>query len=207
MSVGDSIFLSSVLLALVVVFSLTGDRWNWRKIIKWGLILPGVLFALAIAGTVAYDNFQKRPTPQAEFFGVHLKSTKSDVKFTKGLPSTSLSSDKDGWLYPVPTSGEVEGWYRVGFSGEQIRFVMFLPVEGHRYNVFQPSLLGFKIGSTYDEVIEKLGPPSFSVTSADELRRMLSYEKFNVFFGFSQGQIEVYGIYDPAKGPVKFSGQ
>jgi hypothetical protein len=34
MSVGTGIFLSSVLLAIVILYGVAKDRWRWRRIVK-----------------------------------------------------------------------------------------------------------------------------------------------------------------------------
>lgn len=53
----------------------------------------------------------------------------------------------------------------------------------------------------------KLGEPSDTSEKADGSARLYLYRDYNAFFGFSKGAVEVYGMYDPATGPLKFTAE
>ncbi len=63
-----------------------------------------------------------------------------------------------------------------------------------------PEIMGFKQGSSYEEIIKKLGDPSFISTSKDGLERILYFDNWNTFFDLTKGCVTIYGIYDSTKG-------
>ena len=64
--------------------------------------------------------------------------------------------------------------------------------------------MGMRGGDTYEELIQKFGDPSHLDRSKDELERVLSFEKYNVFFLLKQNRVVLYGIYNPTHGPMEF---
>lgn len=83
MSLGTSIFLSSVVLAIAAIFIATKDRWNWKKLTLWS-VGAGCLIALV---AYAYTSIQQRPKKETSFGDIPLGATKADVKFLKGEPT------------------------------------------------------------------------------------------------------------------------
>ncbi|MDF3822003.1 hypothetical protein P3G55_19010 [Leptospira sp. 96542] len=205
MSVGDGIFLSGLFLGVVGLYAATKSRWNWMRIAKWGLILPIASAAILLVAIWGYGIFQEMPAVQEQFEGIKLNATPADVRFLKGEPLSKQSS-KDHWVYDVGSSSAnpESTVVVVQFRDDRIRYIAYL-TDG-RSN-WTPALLGFSFGDAYDSVLEKLGPPSHISTSTDGLNRILSFEKFKVFFGFELGKITTYGIYDPTTGPMKFANE
>jgi hypothetical protein len=92
----------------------------------------------------------------------------------------------------------------VQFRDTKVRYITYWSSEDQ---IINPDLLGFSIGSSYNEVVKKLGQPSSISTSTDGLKRLLSFEKYQAFFEFSQGKVLSYGIYAPSTGPIKFHNE
>jgi len=203
MSIGDSIFLSAVLLSIVGLYAATKGRWNWKRITKWGLILPVAVLAILALGIWLYSAYDERPIAQESFEGLKLSSTPADVRFLKGEPIAKHSTG-DQWVYDA-YSGSAQpedAVVIVGFRNGKVRYINYWANERQIVNSY---LLGFTIGSDYDSVIKKLGQPSHISASADGLNRLLSFEKYNVAFEFEQGKVKSYGIFDPTTGPLEFS--
>jgi hypothetical protein len=203
MSIGDGIFFSAILLSVVGLYAATKDRWNWKRIAKWGIGAPVALGAFLATGLWGYSTYENRSTKQTQFEGVSLSSSSSDVRFLKGEPIHKNSSE-DLWVYDAHSgsSQSEDAVLLVQFRNERIRHITYWANERQIVN---PYLLGFTIGSNYEAVLQKLGEPSNVSTSADGLNRVLSFEKYNCFFEFQRGRVRTFGIYDPAGGPVKFS--
>lgn len=201
MTMGTGIFLSAVLLSLVLLFNGTKDRWNWKRIALFSLVIPIALAGVIAVGFSAESWLDNRPKPQTAFLDIPLTSTKSDVKFIKGEPAKI--EGEDSWIY----SGESQYGAKntplilVRLRGEQVRFVLYTDTERQ---LLAPALLGFSIGSTYDDVVSALGVPSHTDASADGLSRMISYEKLNVFYSFTQRKVSALGIYRSKDGPMLF---
>lgn len=203
MSIGDGVFVSAVLLSIVGLYAATRDRWNWKRIAKWGLILPVPVLAIAGLGIWLYSAYDERPIAQESFVGLRLSSTPADVRFLKGEPIAEHSTE-DQWVYHAHSgSGQPEdSVVIVRFLDGRVRYINYWANERQIVN---PYLLGFTIGSEYDAVINKLRQPSHISVSADGLNRLLSFEKYNVAYEFERGKVTTYGIFDPATGPLKFS--
>jgi hypothetical protein len=89
MSLGLSIFLSALVFAVIYLYRLTRDRWNWRKIVK-RLSLGILLFVLLIAFAVTGFYFWSAWIPkQAEYAGLRLGMTMDEVKYIKQKPDST----------------------------------------------------------------------------------------------------------------------
>jgi hypothetical protein len=203
MSIGDGIFLSSVLLSIVGLYVATKDRWNWKRIAKWGVALPLVAAATIALGIWGYSAYQERPVAMGDFEGMKLTSTPADIRFLKGEPLAKHSTE-DQWVYDAHSGSAQpeDAVVLVKFRDGKVRHITYWANERQIVN---PHLLGFSIGSEYDSVIKTLGEPSHISTSANGLNRILSFEKFKVFYDFEQGKVRAFGVFDPSTGPMKYS--
>ncbi len=199
MSIGDAIFLSSLLLSVVGLYAATKDRWNWKRIVKWAIAAPTASALVILGGIWVYDKIEERPVLQTEFEGIRLAATESDVLFLKGKPYAVIESDKELWAY-LADPDEQRAFLLVSLRDGKVRWVGYTEStrEGHR-----PRLLGFTIGSKYEDIVEKLGKPSNVSTSKDDLSRVASFANYNVFFEFRKGRVTEYGIFDSKTGPVR----
>jgi hypothetical protein len=202
MSLGDSIFLSALVLGLVGLYAATKDRWKWKEIAKW---LVGLPVTLGIVGSLlfwAHSVYEKRPVKQVEFEKINLDATPSDIKFIKGEPIAKHSSNTR-WIFDAHSGAAEPGdaVVIVQFKDGKVRHVTFWSNERQ---IVTPVLLGISKGSSYEAVIDALGQPNFTSASKDGLRRLLSFEKYRVFFELERGQVQNYGIFNPTQGPLKF---
>jgi|GEM_PF-3060197 len=195
MELGTGIFWSAIFLGMVALFIATKDRWNWKRILLWPL---GVIATLVVVGMlIGYlsEQYRNRPKKLTELWGVSLTDTYSDVKFKKGEPTKCI--ENDNWFYKLNQTSE--GFYAIRFKNDRVRMITYV---GPMYN--GPSIPGVGHYDSPQELDKKLGPPSYVSRSKDELRRIYSYEKFNIVAEFKHGEIWGLGIYDPANGPIKF---
>ncbi len=195
MGIGTGLFLGFVFLGMVALYLKTRDRWNWRHILCYPILaIVGISTVIVVGYGVKYavDN---RVQPLTQFSGIKLTDTREDVKFKKGMPA-EVSQNGEVWEYKDEGGNLL---LRVSFRGEKLRIVFYGGDCAYCDNFF-----GLGIGSAYDDVIAKLGQPSFTDTSPDSLMRISSYEKWNLIFYFTQGKVIGFGMYNPALGPVKF---
>ena len=184
---------------MVGLYAATKDRWKWRRIAKWLFGVPVALIVIGGLGLWGYSIYQDRPTPQTEFGSIKLGESMAEVRFKKGEPSKKHGEDV--WQYNSGTGDKLhESTYAVMFKDGNVRWVRYFGSK-----LYSPYLLGFSASSSYDDVIAKLGQPSYVSISKDGLTRMLSFDKYRVVFGFEQARVEVFGVYDPAHGPLRFS--
>jgi ABC-type Fe3+ transport system permease subunit len=89
MSTGLGILLSSVVLALVMLYAITKDRWRWRQIARisaLALALTGVV----IGGLYLWNQLPANVSPQTEYEGVRLGMTPDEVMYIRGSPTLVL---------------------------------------------------------------------------------------------------------------------
>ncbi|TCA28430.1 hypothetical protein E0H70_20660 [Rhizobium leguminosarum bv. viciae] len=191
------------MLSLVILYSVTRDRWNWRRILLWGTLGP--LAVLLVVSSLGYAvwRWEDRPKPMESFFGVALRASEQDVRFMKGEPTSKEASG--AWVYDINDSvtGQTVASYRVQFRDAKVRYVFYAPSSGYDPRKEYP--FGFSDGTKLEIVTGKLGDPSDSSENSDGSARLYSYRDYNAFFGFSRGVVETYGMYDPATGPLQFS--
>jgi hypothetical protein len=89
MDLGTGIFLSSIVLAVVILYGITKDRWHWRRIAKraafifFGLIVIGT--ALGV-GAYYWQQLPQKIERQTAYAGLRLGMTQDEVMYVKGYP-------------------------------------------------------------------------------------------------------------------------
>lgn len=204
MSIGTAIFLSVILLCLTILFAATKESWNWKKIVRWGFGITFILTASGSLAVFAFSHFTSIKKPLERFYNVSLRTSEKDVRFMKGEPTKIDSNDQ--WTYEIknPVDGQTDGSLIVKFRDGSVRYIMYIP---NGYDVAAEHPFGIFAGSTIDLVEATLGKASFVSESDNGAARLYSYANYNTFFGFSKGVVEIYGLYDPATGPMKISPQ
>jgi hypothetical protein len=89
MDIGTGIFLSSLVLASLALFAFTKDRWPWRRIFLWPLLIVLGLSILGFSVYYIFRAYESRPKPVTEFKGFKLGEKFSDAVFRHGLPKRS----------------------------------------------------------------------------------------------------------------------
>jgi hypothetical protein len=156
MSLGTSIFFSSVLLASVALYIATKDRWSWKRIILWPL--AGLILIACALWT--YNTITQRAKVQTAFWNIPLGATKSDVKFLKGAPKVLPNDkDQDTWEYLTEDTA-LKQWeyvYRVGFKNDKVWLIEYFASRNRTYG---PGIQGIDLGDTLEKITEKFGSPS-----------------------------------------------
>ena len=200
MTLGAGIFLSTLMVSMVIMYVVTRDRWNWKKIFirtSIALLCVGVLLAVAIWAYDAYQEHQNRAVVQTEFYGIELSDTQSDIKFIKGAP---FKEEKGMWVYREKYDKKLE--LIILFQDNDISTILYIGDC-----TYCAGISGLGIGDSYEDVVAKFGEPSNISISKDELQRMLSFEKYNVVFEFQKNRVNAYGIHNFKYGNYKFKNE
>src|SRR5258707_14457337 len=89
MSLGFGIFLSALVFALLYLYQITRDRWNWSRVGRRSLVALGVVLAVAALGVVCifvFEAIRNAPHQQTGYADLRLGMTMSEVKYVKGYP-------------------------------------------------------------------------------------------------------------------------
>ena len=131
MELGTGLFLSSLCISLVWLFSLTKDRWNWKKVV----LFPLATLLIAGAGVYAYlwyveqapvHSSMTNPTTHIEAIeGVALGMTMEDIYFRKGIPDEIEQGKEPGGM--VAINYEKLG---IAFKDDVVTRVYLLKPEG-----------------------------------------------------------------------------
>lgn len=199
MTIGDGLFLSSLFLGVVLLYIFTRDRWSWKKIVVRSI---AVVFGLVLVigfGTYAYVQYENRPQIATSLWNVAIGASPSDVKFAKGEPTEidNEVSTKPRWVYKTE-----HVTYFVEFKEDKVARVMAV---GER--LYLPSVGGVSAYASFEEISDKLGPPSYISRQKDELQRTYSFSKYNVAFGIERGEIQMIAVGVSEASPVRFSNE
>jgi len=99
MELGTSIFLSSITVAVVLLYGFTKDRWPWRRIVfrsLAGVLTLMVIGAALIFATWYWDQiFPVKLGRQTEYAGLRLGMSRDEVRYVKGMPPSVVTKDFD----------------------------------------------------------------------------------------------------------------
>ena len=168
--------------------------------------------SIALAGGLAACSEKSNHLqPPADFWGLTTAQTKADITRLKGAPArvapvSPMNPAGELWVYPpqdadpkILADGELPAnSYLVHFNGEKISRIEFYG----RDKAVAPAVLGLRAGDSLDDLTRRLGAPSSVAKSADQSSAVVSYDRFRLFFGIRQNQVEAYGLYNPEFGPV-----
>ena len=188
MTFGTSIFLSTMIISIVVLFVFTKDNWKWKKIT---LIVSSVMFFLGlIIGLLMWylSYTHDKPQKMTKFQDIALAMSRDDVKFIKGKPQ--LTED-NGTYWGYQKQGD-SNLIVVTFNGNKVVKVTFTNLNGEVKECFKHSYLT----QDSDSIIKYYGEPSSVDTSDEGLSRRYNYDKLNIYFKLSQNKVYSCGIYD-----------
>ncbi len=192
MGLGAGILLSAMVIGLVLLYGQTRDRWRWKKVFLTALVVTVTIACVAWA----YSEYENRIMAQSEFLSISLGSKVSDVRFIKGNPDMA-SMDGGVWIF---NDSNKKAELLVLFRDTVVKAVLYI---GDCFYCNQ--MFGLGIGASYEKVKEKVGEPTSVSISPDQLKRLASFEKWNVVFILQENKVINFGIYDPKLGPVVFS--
>lgn len=193
MEIGAGIFLSSACIGLVALFGITKDRWNWKKIIKYGFYALLISFGLFISVILAIDKYNNKSIFASEFvipnelLGISLGQSQSDVIFKLGKPNW-IDPDREDYL--IYTSPSVD----IKITDGVVSHIVY---TGKSYDA--PELAGFSMYDSLDALKKKFGEPSSTYSSKDETQRIYNFREKNIGVRMAKGQIISFWVFDGQK--------
>lgn len=219
MDLATGIFLSSALIALVLLYGFTKDRWRWRKIVSRTL-LTCITLVVGIGGAIVMAQYWDEIFPiklarQTQYAGLKIGTTPDEVMYIKGYPPFVLVEEKSdpawkGWLKVIKT-GELE-------KGRKATDYVYWSYNHYKYNlniVFNeertavvaiqchsedklfrcPSVGAITDGTTEQQALRKLA--ARAEQRIDGVSKMLRFPELGVKLLLSQEQVYVVEVYDP----------
>jgi hypothetical protein len=216
MSVGWAIFLSSFVLAVVVLYGITKDRWRWRRIVKRTALTLAAITALTgavIGGSYIWNQLPAPLASQAEYAGLRLGIGPDEVMYIKGYPPMVLGEvDGEGlWAgQPVISTKDLENGKRaqdyrdwqyeystsrldITFNPEKTAVVAISCYSSDRLKRC-PSIVGLSDGDSEQAVIRKLGAPG--TARIEGVAKFISYPELAVQLWLSKEQVYMIGVND-----------
>jgi hypothetical protein len=143
--------------------------------------------------------------PVTSFWGLSLGQPELQVKLSKGWQNGTIMGPCRGAAYdPAPYTQTLAypddgGVYYVDLRDGKIWSVVFYAKDG-----VAPSFPIGAVGDSQSALEAKLGVPSLVSDSKDKTARWVSFEKYSVAYQLRDDKVVMFGIYDPAQGPIQF---
>lgn len=185
MSLGTGIFLSSIFLGIIWLYLKTRDTFNWSKIIKKVLLLITAIIVLCIVLFNIYDWYENKPKIYSSYLNINLSETKKDILFKMGNPTYFYDSNTFSYDF---NSRNI--YLNFDVKDELTSIVCFSDKSLECEN-----LNHIHINHSFDDIVEILGKPEFIESSENNLRRIIDYPKYKIFYILEQNKILGMGIY------------
>jgi hypothetical protein len=120
MQTGTALFFGLSLVAIVILYHSTKDRWNWKKIAKKILIVPIGVICLGLLVWIYFlveEKIKGMPTKQTELGGIKIGDLKEDILFQKGISLATLSDEE---LMNIAYPDKVKEVKRNGYTDQEI---------------------------------------------------------------------------------------
>ena len=168
--------------------------------ISW--FTAGIVVAVAaLAGLHLYrERAEAQPSTQTEMFGIPLNRDKAELLFLKGKPFNDPASTC--WTYKLSDAND-NPRFKIAFTAGRVSSIEFA-ADGSEFSTL--GLLGFRIGYSYDSVVQALGPKFVISNSQDNLERLTFFPELRAFYRFRGGRIIAFGIYEPTVDLTAFNG-
>jgi len=166
------------------------------------------LWGIKLGASVADVKFSKGEPTQAAlqpaYIGRYTRLLAEEDEFKSRLraekkaqepaPQEKANDRKDEniWVYLHAQYAD----YYINFKNGKVRYVAYYGEKS-----YAPTISKINPYSTLGELEEELGQASHVSRSKDELDRIYSFERFNIFAHFRKSEIIGFGIYDPSAGP------
>lgn len=218
MDLGTGVFLSSVLLAIVLLYGFTKDRWRWRKIIGRTALFALLLIAgsAAIIAIVQYwdEIFPAQLQQQTQYAGLKLGMSPQEVMYIKGYPAEVLEEVADpawkGILKNTKTKELKEGkkiadyqhwaydeyklYLKVEFNSERTKVVGIRCYSEDKFGRC-PAVGSVRDGVSEKDALRKLGGPAEQ--RIDDATKSIRFPGLGVKLWLTQEQVYMLEIYDP----------
>jgi len=209
MSLGTAVFLSSLVLASVILYAITKDRWRWRRIIVRAAL---ALAAIAVLTGTVFSGLYFWNLPvgrQTEYAGLRLGVSPDEVLYVKGYPAVVLVTDapaSEDNPSVVRTSDleigkRVQDYQYWGYEDDDRNItVVFNPEKTAVFAIRCysrdrlgrcPSIAGVFDGDSEQEVIRKLGLPDSSPIR--DGNKFLRYDSIGITL-VELAREQVYGL-------------
>lgn len=222
MELGTGIFLSALVIAVVMLYSATKDRWKWRRLVKRTLlVILGLLLVGSAAGvsTYYYQQIPSAVVQQTEYAGLRLGMTVDEVLYVKGEPTSVVTDEevtdpKYKGFYRVVATKEIEAgksvrdfryWsYALPYRNLNVRFnnERTAVVAIHCYSEDRlgrcPSIAGIDDGDSESQVLAKLGRNPRS--SIDGVTKTMLYPELGIKLQLTKEEVyalEVRNVFLP----------
>jgi hypothetical protein len=219
MDLGTGIFLSCAMLALVLLYGFTKDRWRWRKLVGRTLLVS-VILAAGAAGAIAIAHywdelFPTRLTRQTQYAGLKLGISPQEVMYIKGYPPVVLGQENadpewKGFFTIIKTS-ELEKGKKVtdykNWSYDHYKHNINVEFNNERTAVIRiqcysedkiarcPSIGSVWDGTSEQEALRKLGGPAEQ--RIDGVSKSVRFPNLGVRLTLTQEQVYILEVYDP----------
>jgi len=217
MELGTGIFLSALVIALVVLYGITKDRWNWRRFVKrtavvcLGVVLLGVV---AGAGVYLYKQIPTAVSRQTGYAGIRLGMSQDEVLYIKGYPPTVLAEEVSdpqlkGFFLVLETSklekGKSVGDYRHWSYKEHYRNINIAFSDARTVVAIQcfsddklgrcPAIAGIEDGDHETKALRMLGNNPQAKISG--ITKSLTYPELGVQLHLTKEQVYMLEVSSP----------
>ncbi|QJR09887.1 hypothetical protein DSM104443_00937 [Usitatibacter rugosus] len=204
---GDGLFLSTVVVAILLLYRWTRDRWRWRRIAAWfaaSLVLIAGTLTITLIG---YEKFKDRPTPQTMYSGLSPGMSPKEVLYIKGYPDNVYLTGTDNWTEVIRTDAipkdktihNYAEWsfsenprIEVDFAGEPKIVTRIRCYSGDR---LCPPVVGLSTGVSEETVIAHLGAPA--TASIEGATKTLDYPDLNLQLWFTKQRLYMVAVKAP----------
>jgi hypothetical protein len=216
MAVGTGIFFAALLIALVLLYATTKDRWRWRTFVKrsaFAMLLLVIAGILTAAGVYVWNNLP--PGLQKQYAGLEIGISPEEVLYRRGTPTSVLGEglkdpgmegfrevidsakipkgktikDYDTWNY-----GDAKFNVSVTFN-QQNTAVVAIECYASEPSGKCPVIESINDGDTETAVIHRFGQPDAS--KIDGVTKTLSYSKIGATINLEKQRVYMLGINDP----------
>ncbi len=160
------------------------------------IVYISAIVVIGVFTLVGYEWWGNRAKIERTFWEICLTDTQDDVLFKKGKPT---ETNNGRWHYAQEP--QVDSSYGVFFKDKKIKFIAFGALQPNSL----VSIQGIHVGDSSEAVERQFGKCSQVVSSADKLRRLYLYQKYNVFFALEQNKVQTLGIFNPDLGAPKLT--
>jgi len=210
MELGTAVFLSSIVLAVVILYVITKDRWRWRRIVKQAALVCLCLIVLGAAlGVGAYFwglQLPQEVQPQNAYAGLRLGMTQEEVMHVKGYPpivfdgsmtkvdTKRLEKEKQVTDFRDWSYSEYEREIVVTFNPNRAAVTAIQCYSSKTYRC--PDLSGVRDGDSENDVVRKLGNPTSS--KIEGTTKEMRYRSLNIVIRLAKEQVYLVALRHPS---------